>query len=233
MGSCPKALTYILNTSFHDWGSTWQVRWPDPHQWYAESLPCFPSLTLPEVSASFTGLWRKTVKASRTLQRVVRDVWTSWGTKVNESASNGLIRQRQICLQCLAPRSLSIGIPLLEDLRKVLQRMLNKGKVPEDIQECLKQATLPKMSRLLHTFTSIVVYHYPCYPCLDLKHLPLELSKSSLRQASCLSQGMKYQFATGNWGQDKFCLPDRLTELVLYGLHGWAWLSWFTVGPHV
>ena len=40
----------------------------------------------------------------------------------------------------------------------MLQRMLNKGKVPEDIQECLKQATLPKMSRLLHTFTSIVVY---------------------------------------------------------------------------
>ncbi|CAL1157612.1 unnamed protein product, partial [Cladocopium goreaui] len=66
------------------------------------------------VSASFTGLWRKTVK----------------------------------------------------DLRKVLQRMLNKGKVPEDIQECLKQA-------------------------------------------SCLSQGMKYQFATGNWGQDKAGKPVR------------------------
>ena len=25
---------------------------------------------------------------------------------------------------------------------------------------------------------------------------------SLLLQASCLSQGMKYQFATGNWGQD-------------------------------
>lgn len=66
------------------------------------------------VSASFTGLWRKTIK----------------------------------------------------DLRKVLQRMLNKGKVPEQIQDCLKQA-------------------------------------------SCLSQGMKYQFATGNWGQDKSGKPVR------------------------
>eukprot|EP00440_Ansanella_granifera_P056080 gb/GFBE01060784.1/.p1 GENE.gb/GFBE01060784.1/~~gb/GFBE01060784.1/.p1 ORF type:complete len:1181 (+),score=300.96 gb/GFBE01060784.1/:1-3543(+) len=65
------------------------------------------------VSASFTGLWRKTVK----------------------------------------------------DLRKVIQRQLDKGKVP-DIAE-------------------------------------------SLKTASCLSQGMKYQFATGNWGQDKAGKPVR------------------------
>eukprot|EP00439_Symbiodinium_sp_Y106_P082994 s167_g22.t1 len=65
------------------------------------------------VSASFTGLWRKSVK----------------------------------------------------DLRKLLQRQLDKGKIP-DIVECVKQA-------------------------------------------SCLSQGMKYQFATGNWGQDKQGKPVR------------------------
>mmetsp|Transcript_67862 Transcript_67862/g.161970 ORF Transcript_67862/g.161970 Transcript_67862/m.161970 type:complete len:1178 (-) Transcript_67862:53-3586(-) len=65
------------------------------------------------VSASFTGLWRKSIK----------------------------------------------------DLRKLLQRQLDKGKIP-DIVECVKQA-------------------------------------------SCLSQGMKYQFATGNWGQDKAGKPVR------------------------
>eukprot|EP00434_Breviolum_minutum_P032027 symbB.v1.2.028323.t1/scaffold2993.1/size65754/2 len=70
------------------------------------------------VSASFTGLWRKTIK----------------------------------------------------DLRKVLQRMLNKGKVPEQIQDCLKQA-------------------------------------------SCLSQGMKYQFATGNWGNASFeCFDPNMIQ---------------------
>eukprot|EP00931_Biecheleriopsis_adriatica_P087044 TRINITY_DN61565_c0_g1_i1.p1 TRINITY_DN61565_c0_g1~~TRINITY_DN61565_c0_g1_i1.p1 ORF type:complete len:1200 (+),score=230.54 TRINITY_DN61565_c0_g1_i1:151-3750(+) len=65
------------------------------------------------VSASFTGLWRKSVK----------------------------------------------------DVRKIIQRQLDKGKVP-DIAECIKTA-------------------------------------------SCLSQGMKYQFATGNWGMDKAGKPVR------------------------
>mmetsp|Transcript_81325 Transcript_81325/g.143491 ORF Transcript_81325/g.143491 Transcript_81325/m.143491 type:complete len:1180 (+) Transcript_81325:88-3627(+) len=65
------------------------------------------------VSASFTGLWRKSIK----------------------------------------------------DLRKIIQRQLDRGKKP-DIADCLQQAC-------------------------------------------CLSTGMKYQFATGNWGQDKAGKPVR------------------------
>ena len=65
-----------------------------------------------------------------------------------------------------------------QDLRKLLQRQLDKGKIP-DIVECVKQACrcIASVERL----SSVCVFPW---------------------QASCLSQGMKYQFATGNWGQD-------------------------------
>ena len=96
-----------------------------------------------QVSASFTGLWRKSVKATR-----------------------------------LSVESLA-NISWHQDLRKLLQRQLDKGKIP-DIVECVKQAS----------------------SSLEFQKASRPLCLRCLRQASCLSQGMKYQFATGNWGQD-------------------------------
>lgn len=70
--------------------------------------------SLVKVSASFTGLWRKTIKVDGFVQ----------------------------LLQLVAISPLVFLSKVLQDFRKVLQRMLNKGKIPDDIQQCLKQADL-------------------------------------------------------------------------------------------
>ena len=141
--------------------------------------------------------------------------------KVDQTRSNGLIGQRQICLQCLAPRSLSIGFPMFFPFWRTCEkccsvcstkaRYLKTSRSAWSRPHCPK---CPQCSTHLHhlKFTMFTMFCHRSFAVGAFKVLaPAGILLESRHEVPVRDRKL---------GPGEF-LPYCLTELV-----------WFTVGPH-